>query len=175
MNKSDSIYQYVIAIALVVFGVFMRLSEHPYNFTPILAISLFTGICFYDRKYLLAIPLLMMFISDYFLGFHSLIPWVYAPLIICLFIGIAVRRYLNGYIVLYSSVLCSVIFFVISNFGVWIVGYPQTFEGFVSCYTMALPFFKNTLIGTVVYSYLFLYIYSFLTTRTLVLKKVINQ
>ena len=175
MNKSDSIYPYIVAIALVVFGVVMRLSEHPYNFTPILAISLFTGICFYNRKYLLTVPLLMMFISDYFLGFHSLILWVYAPLLICLLIGIAARQYLSGYTVLYSSVLCSVIFFLVSNFGVWIIGYPKTFEGFISCYIMALPFFKNTLIGTVMYSYVFLYAYSFLTTRTLVLKKVVNQ
>ena len=176
MNKSDSIYPYVVAITLVVFGIVMRLSEHPYNFTPILAISLFSGICFYNRKYLLTVPLLMMFVSDYFLGFHGSIHyWVYAPIAICLFVGIAVRNSLSGYAVLYSSVLCSVIFFIISNFGVWIIGYPKTFEGFISCYIMALPFFKNTLIGTVVYSYLFLYVYSFLTTRTLVLKKVTNQ
>ena len=175
MNKSDSIYPYVVAFILVVFGVVMRLSEHPFNFTPVLAICMFSGICFYNRKYLLAVPLIMMLVSDYFIGFHGLIPWIYAPLAVCLFVGVAVRKSLNGYTVLYSSILCSIIFFLVSNFGVWIVGYPKTFEGFISCYIMALPFFKNTLIGTVAYSYVFLYLYSLLTTRTLVLKKIINQ
>ena len=175
MNKSDSMYPYVVAFALIVFGVVMRLSDHPSNFTPVLAICLFSGICFYSRKYLLAVPLVLMLISDYFLGLHGLMPWIYAPLAVCLFIGIAVRESLSGYTVLYSSILCSVIFFLVSNFGVWIVGYPKTFEGLVSCYVVALPFFKNTLIGTVMYSYVFLYLYSLLTTRTLVLKKIINQ
>ena len=48
----------------------------------------------------------------------------------------------------------SVLFFVVTNFAVWIMWdyYPNTLEGLIMCYTMAIPFFQNTLLGTVVYT-----------------------
>ena len=51
-----------------------------------------------------------------------------------------------------NIVLSSVIFFIVSNFGVWILGYPKTWEGFIKCYTVAIPFFRNSLAGDLVYS-----------------------
>ena len=56
-----------------------------------------------------------------------------------------------------NVVFGSLIFYIISNFGVWMSGliYPQTFEGLLACYIAAIPFYKNTIIGTIIYSGLF--------------------
>ena len=63
------------------------------------------------------------------------------------------------------SVLSSVVFFVVSNFGVWVMGgYTYDFSGFVACYVMAVPFFKNTLLSTVIFSLLFHYSFKFLSS-----------
>jgi hypothetical protein len=52
--------------------------------------------------------------------------------------------------------LASFSFFALSNFGVWWSWYPHTLEGLLTCYTLALPFYQNTLIGDVVFGYGFL-------------------
>ena len=44
-------------------------------------------------------------------------------------------------------------FFLITNFGVFLLGYPHTIEGLISCYVLALPFFVNTIIGDFLFTY----------------------
>ena len=89
-----------------------------------------------------------MLISDYFIGYHSVIMYVYISLLIIFFIGkyLIKENSFNSTMVL--SLSSAIIFFIISNFGVWIVGYPKTISGFIACYVAALPFLSNTLIST---------------------------
>jgi hypothetical protein len=58
--------------------------------------------------------------------------------------------------VLGTALLSSILFFVITNFGVWLTGggwfYPRTWQGLVECYVMAIPFFRNTLAGDLVFT-----------------------
>ena len=56
-----------------------------------------------------------------------------------------------------SVLLSSTIFFLISNFGVWLLYYPISTEGLAQCYTLALPFFLNTVLGDLVYGALLIY------------------
>ena len=147
---------YLLFILLTFFAAFSRLAPHPPNFTPILSIALFCGISFKSR-YIFLIPLFSMLISDYFIGYHSVIMYVYISLLIIFFMGkyLIKEKSFNSTMVL--SLSSAIIFFIISNFGVWIVGYPKTMSGFVACYVAALPFLSNTLISTLLFSSVFHY------------------
>ena len=151
---------YLLFILLTFFAAFSRLAPHPPNFTPILSIALFCGISF-RNKYIFLIPLFSMLISDYFIGYHSVIMYVYVSLLIIFFIGkyLIKENSFNSTMVL--SLSSAIIFFIISNFGVWIVGYPKTISGFIACYVAALPFLSNTLISTLLFSSVFHYCQSF--------------
>lgn len=151
---------YLLFILLTFFAAFSRLAPHPPNFTPILSIALFCGISF-RSKYIFLIPLFSMLISDYFIGYHSVIMYVYISLLIIFFIGkyLIKENSFNSTMVL--SLSSAIIFFIISNFGVWIVGYPKTISGFIACYVAALPFLSNTLISTLLFSSVFHYCQSF--------------
>ena len=151
---------YLLFILLTFFAAFSRLAPHPPNFTPILSIALFCGISF-RGKYIFLIPLFSMLISDYFIGYHSVIMYVYISLLIIFFIGkyLIKENSFNSTMVL--SLSSAIIFFIISNFGVWIVGYPKTISGFIACYVAALPFLSNTLISTLLFSSVFHYCQSF--------------
>ncbi len=151
---------YLLFILLTFFAAFSRLAPHPPNFTPILSIALFCGISF-RSKYIFLIPLFSMLISDYFIGYHSMIMYVYVSLLIIFFIGkyLIKENSFNSTMVL--SLSSAIIFFIISNFGVWIVGYPKNISGFIACYVAALPFLSNTLISTLLFSSVFHYCQSF--------------
>ena len=71
----------LLIIILTLFAIFSRLIPHPPNFTPLLAIALYSGISF-KNKTLFVIPLVAMIVSDVFLGYHSSILWVYLSLLI---------------------------------------------------------------------------------------------
>ena len=100
-------------------------------------------------------------LTDFFIGYHSVIMFVYVSLLIIFLLGkyLAKENSYNSTIVLsLSSVF---IFFAISNFGVWLIGYPKTISGFIACYVAALPFLLNTLISTLIFSSVFHYCKSF--------------
>mgnify|MGYP006079419991 FL=1 len=102
-----------------------------------------------------------MLISDFFIGYHSVIMYVYISLLIIFLLGkyLAKESSFNSSMVL--SLSSVIVFFVVSNFGVWIVGYPKTISGLATCYIAALPFLSNTLISTLLFSSVFHYCQSF--------------
>lgn len=132
----------LIIILMILLAVATRLLPHPPNVAPITGIALFAAHRFNDKKLAFILPILCMIITDAVLGFHSVIPFVYLAIIGISFIGIFSNK-INTITIFKSSLL----FFFISNFGVWLLGYPNTISGFLTCYTMALPFFINTIIG----------------------------
>lgn len=142
-------------VASVIFvGAFFRLLPHPPNFTPIAAMALFGGAYLDNKKLSFILPLSMMFLSDLILGFHVLMPVVYLAFIMTVFLGIQLRRNLNSKSVLLGAIASSVLFFVITNLGVWVMGtlYPRTFGGLIDCYVMAIPFFRNAILGDMIYA-----------------------
>ena len=145
------------------FGIFIvlaatRFIPHPPNFTSLIAISFFIPAQF-GRKYLLAV-LISFFITDLFIGIHNTLIFTYGSV---LFIGI-LSKYLNKNISyrFLGTLISAVIFFVVSNFGVWLIGglYSHSIEGLMQCYIMAIPFFAQTLVSTIIYISLFEILYS---------------
>ena len=144
----------LILIAIILFAAFSRLIPHPPNFTPIIAMGLFASAYIKDKRIALLIPLLAMLLADTFLGFYGIIYWVYGSLIIISCIGILLKNRTNLMNCTTAALGSSLIFFLITNFGVWFMGgfYEKSLMGFLTCYAMALPFFLNTLAGSIFYS-----------------------
>lgn len=148
---------------IILLAVVARLIPHAPNFAPIGGLALFSGANF-KNKIALLIPLSTMFISDIFLGFHSTIPYVYISFIIIALIGNLIKNNKWQSLVL-ASLTSSVLFFLITNFGVWASFnmYPKTIDGLIQSYVMGLPFFRNTIISDLFYSFSFFYGYKFLS------------
>lgn len=131
-----------------------RLIPHPPNFTPIIAMAIFVPYMIKDQYMAIALPLLAMFISDLFIGLHQYMIWVYGSIMLCTLLSMATVKIKKHTHLALMTLLSSVVFYLITNFGVWLTWdyYPKTIDGLIACYTMAIPFFKNTLFGTITYT-----------------------
>ncbi len=147
--------KYIIPTLLIILGLSARLLPHPANFAPIGAIALFAAL-YLPKKYALIIPLIAMFISDIFIGFYSLpiMLSVYIGFTIMSLIGLLVKKNKKFSTILGGTLVGSILFFLLTNFAVWTFGtmYSHTFSGLIQSYTMAIPFFKNSLLGDLFYS-----------------------
>jgi hypothetical protein len=142
---------FLVAVILILFAAFSRLIPHPANFTPIAAIALFSG-AYLGKKYFLVIPVAAMLIGDIFLGFHPMMIWVYGSFIVIALIGLWLKSHKNVGYILGTTLVSSIIFFIITNFGVWVAGfYEYSLRGLIECYTMAIPFFRNSIAGDLIY------------------------
>jgi hypothetical protein len=142
---------FLVAVLLIAFAALSRFVPHPANFTPIAAMALFGGV-YFDKRYAFVIPMAAMLVSDYFLGFHNVLPYVYGSFVLTGLIGIWLKGHKSVGWIVGASLSSSVLFFVITNFGVWMTGgYPQNSAGLVECYVAAIPFFRNTLLGDLLY------------------------
>lgn len=162
LNKKGKFIEIFIAIALVLIGVSLRLLPHPPNFAPIAAIALFGGV-YLSRRTAFILPLAAMVISDIFIGYYEfgLMTAVYGSFLLCVFLGFWLKKHKKWYTVGGSAILTAIIFFLITNFAVWAFTswYPKTLLGLWQSYLMALPFFRNTLMGDLFYVTLFFGVY----------------
>lgn len=146
----------LLSIIIVAIGVFSRLIPHAPNIVPIGALMLFGGA--YLPKKLLWLPLLALFISDYFIGFYGIdMLYVYGSFALTGLIGLWLRSRKRPLFVISGALSSSILFFLITNFGVWAPPnnwYPHNFAGLIQSYTMAIPFFRNSLIGDLGYTIL---------------------
>ena len=126
-------------IGIIIVAILSRLIPHPPNFTPVTAVALFSIINFKNKYIAISIPIICLFVSDLILGISLINLFVYFSFILISGIG-----YLLGKINLKSILLSSLIFFIVTNFGVWLIGYPNTLEGFIACYVAAIPFFTSS-------------------------------
>ena len=140
-------------LILITILAFSRLIPHPPNFTPLLGMAVFSGVIF-DRKILaFVVPLVAMLLSDLVIGFHSSMPIIYFAIMLNVGVGfllVSKFSYLKSILALVSGAF---IFFIVTNFVVWLGSgmYSQDLNGLISCYIMALPFFQNTLLSSLVY------------------------
>ncbi len=143
----------MLAVLILVFGVVSRLIVHLPNFTPVIALALFGGV-YLKKQQAVILPVLMMVIADLFIGIDATFPFTWGSMALIALIGLWVRKNKSFATVAGSSLLSSVLFFLVTNFGVWLVQnmYPRTFAGLIECYMMAIPFFGPTLVSTVVYT-----------------------
>lgn len=145
----------LLAILSAIFvAAVLRLVPHPPNFTPIGAMALFGGAYFGRRALAFAAPLAALLLSDAIIGFHSGMAFVYASVALIVLIGWAVQTRMTPFRIGAAAVLSSLLFFIVTNFGVWLSGgmYPQTLAGLMACFVAAIPFFQNTLAGDLVFA-----------------------
>ncbi|MBI3324323.1 MAG: hypothetical protein HYZ92_03490 [Candidatus Omnitrophica bacterium] len=145
-----------LAVALLIFGVAARLLPHPPNATPVAAIALFGGATL-PRRLAWWLPLAVMVLSDLVIGLHDVILFTWGGFVLTSLLGLWLRRRSGLGRIAASAVAGSLLFFMLTNFGVWLLGdagrmYPKTLDGLWQCYAAALPFYRNTLLGDLAWS-----------------------
>ncbi len=144
-----------------------RLVPHPPNFTSLLALSFYIPAIF-GRKFIPSI-MLSFLLTDLLIGFHNTTFFTWGSV---LAIGLISKFFSNKiFLRLLGAIFGAVIFFIITNFGVWIVGgYEANIQGLFTSYTMAIPFFAYSLISTLIFSSIF----ETIIARKFLLKKIFN-
>ncbi len=149
--------QPLIVIALLILAAACsRLIPHPPNFAPIASLAIFGGAVISNKKYALLLPIGALLLSDILFelftttqGFYDISQsFVYAAFFIITFLASKIKK-VNAVNILFACLWSGAIFFILSNFGVWLTGafYPKTFNGLMQCYAAAIPFYKNELFG----------------------------
>ena len=173
-NLLNILKKEIFPISLIIILAFARLIPHPPNFTPIIAVAIISGYFFKNFNLSVLILLAAMLISDLFIGFYENIIFVYLSLIFITFIFHKISSNINFKNLFIYGFAGSVIFFVVSNFGVWALGSPGVYDiaydkslsGLIQCYILAIPFFGNTFISTLIFSYPAIFLYKSLTARS---------
>ncbi len=139
---------WILTIMIIVTAL-SRLLPHPPNFTPIAAIALFGAAYFKNKKMAFIIPITAMFVSDLIIGMHNTLLFVYLAFVLVGVLGFQLRGRVKTINVIGSSLAASVVFFLITNFGSWLAYdmYSKDLAGLLNCYTAAIPFFRNTVLG----------------------------
>jgi hypothetical protein len=152
-EKADLLYRTLLALVMIAIAAALRIAPHPWNFTPVGATALFSGAVLKDRRLAFLFPLLALFAGDVFIGFHKLIPVVYASFLINVAIGFWLRDHRTVGRISLATVLGAVQFFIVVDLGVWAFEstYPHTREGLVACYVAAVPFLWNMLASDALY------------------------
>lgn len=166
MNKYFTPRNIFIASALFV-AITGRLIPHAPNFTPVAAMALFGGATLSNKRLAFILPIIAMFISDLIIGFHSTMWAVYLAFAITVFIGTKINGNIKPLSVISASVASSALFFIITNFAVWLGStfYPQNIGGLIECYIAAIPFFNNGLVGDLFYSGILFTVFSLVGQR----------
>lgn len=147
--------RFYVLVGIVLLAAGMRIIPHPPNITPIAAIAIFGGAYFVNTVAAFGVPLAAMVLSDLFLGgFDATTPFIYASFAASVGLGLWIRQRQSWSRIVAATLVSSTLFFVVSNFGVWLVGglYSRTAEGIVACYVAAIPFFRQTLLGDLFYA-----------------------
>tara|TARA_B100000686_G_scaffold337693_1_gene409153 strand:+ start:966 stop:1502 length:537 start_codon:yes stop_codon:yes gene_type:complete len=163
--------QFGVIVVLILLATLSRLIEHPLNFVPISAIILFGAAHFKEKWQVFLIPLFATLISDILISGWYFNIWIYMSYFLILLFGVKLySKKISVSNMLGGAVGASLIFFIISNFGAWLTMYPFTFEGFLSCYIQAIPFYHNTLGSNLFYAAILFGSYDILQTKFTVLK-----
>ena len=162
-SKINSSFTYLVILAiLIALGIAGRLLPHPPNFTPMAAIALFSGFIFMKRYMAILAVVVTMLLTDYF-AFGFLSPewfasksmWVvYLSLLFPIVFKSFLQKKLGLLRITGAALTSSMVFFLATNFAVWAFSpmYEKTWSGLVLCYTMAIPFFQNTVAGDLIWS-----------------------
>lgn len=167
MKSTKINLRFGIITLMILLAAMSRLIPHPANFAPIGGMALF-GAAYFSKKYwAFIIPIVSMWISDlvlnnvvysqyfdHFVWFYSGSIFTYGAFALITLMGLFTLKKVKVNNVVLSALSASILFFVVSNFGVWVSSgmYPHTFSGLMTCYAAGIPFFGNTLLGDMVYS-----------------------
>ena len=155
MNEKQVLWMKTgIAAVLVLLAAALRILPHPWNFTPIGAMALFSGSAFRERWLRFIFPLLALFAGDAVVGFHRLMPVVYLSFLASVVIGMWIGEERNVLRIAGGTVLGATQFFLVTNFAVWVVftTYPKSAAGLIACYAAGIPLYWNSLAGDAFYA-----------------------
>lgn len=151
----NNMWRWSFLINMLAIAIIGRLLPHPPDFSPIPALCLLLSQT-YSKKISVFLMLSTIFISDILLAVINGYPWIggwafftYSGYIICI---LAIRKTNSAWFSLFAMTL---LFWVWSNFGVWITNFPYTLNGVISCYLLALPFLANSIVGGIVWYVVF--------------------
>jgi hypothetical protein len=152
-DRNALFFRTILALALIVLAAVLRIVPHPWNFAPIGAIALFSGAMIPDKRLALFFPLLTLVAGDLFIGFHKLIPLVYASTLVSVVLGYLLRDRKTLGCIAGVTMLGAIQFFLVTNFGVWLLlgTFPKSAAGLVACYIAGAPLFWNTLASDALY------------------------
>ena len=158
--------RHILIVIIILIGAFSRIIPHPPNFTAIGAISILGGVYFGKNYLAFLVPIISMLISDFVLGFNMALS-VYLSFLIMIPLGIGIKNKLSKLSVIKASIYASIVFFLITNFSVWIFStvYPNNIYGLLICYYAGIPFFFNTLLGNIFFSFSLFGIYEIVSKR----------
>jgi hypothetical protein len=147
--------EFAVIFSMIILAVASRLLPHPPNFAPITGIALFAASKLNKKILAFLLPLFCLFITDLILGLGWINLFVYGAFGMISFIGMRIQK-----VSLLTVIRSSLLFFIVSNLGVWLLYYPLTLEGLLTCFTLAIPFFGNTITGDLVYTAVLFYGFS---------------
>ena len=145
--------RFLLLVTLVALPAILRLVPHAWNFAPAGAFAIFAGAKLGSWKKATILTLLSMVVADLILGLHWTMPFVYACLLFNVWMGWQMRNRVRPLTLVGSTLLTSIVFFIVTNFGAWIeLGiryqtYPLNFAGLMQCYAAGVPFFRDTLVS----------------------------
>ena len=175
LNKTAIWYLIILIIAAAIFRV---IPDRPFGFAPHIAMALFGGAVIKDRKWAFALPLFSMFVSDALYeilyqnglttikGFYSgqwLDYLVFASIVI---VGFFMKRITVVNVFVYS-LIAPTWFFLLSNFTVWLGAktIPQTMAGLMETYALGVPFYRWSIVATILFSAFFFGAYYLLNKK----------
>jgi hypothetical protein len=153
-EKAALLLRGAVIVSLIVLSAVLRILPHPWNFTPVGAMALFSGAMFRNRWIAFLLPLASLLSGDIFVGFHKLMIAVYASFALSVAIGRWLGENRSVTRIGGAVFLGALQFFVATNFAMWAVGgfYPKTAAGLASCLVAGVPYFWNTLAGDALYA-----------------------
>jgi|TARA_B100001123_G_C15211957_1_gene987659 hypothetical protein len=146
----------IFPIGVILVLALSRLIPHPPNFTPLIAAAIMSSFFFRNIYLSLLVLFISLLVADAVIGFYQNMIFVYLSLFLVAFVSFKITENITYKNLIFISFLGSFIFYLFSNFGVWLFGilYEKNINGLINCYILALPFFKNTLLSTIMFSYI---------------------
>lgn len=153
-------------VVFITIAILTRILPHAPNFTAVGAMVIFSSILM-PFEYSFMTVMTTLVISDYFIGFYPILPWVYGSYLLIMILTLVIKKTFNYKRIIVLSLSSSILFYVITNCGVWVTTsmYPKTLSGLIECYYMAIPFFRNSLLGDIIYSSIFYGVYYILKSK----------
>jgi hypothetical protein len=150
--RSKALQMLIVAL-LVLLGMSVRVMPHPANVAPLMAIALYSSVML-PRRIAPWVPVGAAVLSDSVLGFYDIMPVVWACYALVAYTGVHYMRragVVQGIVLTCSA---SLLFFVVTNFAVWLSSgmYAHTISGLVTCYGIAVPFFRASIFGDLLYT-----------------------
>ena len=171
----------LLILVMILLAALSRLIPHPSNFTAIGAMTLF-GSAYYSKKYFAFLaPLIAMWLSDLainnviyaeyyenFVWFQSFQLYSFLSITLIAILGFVLFKKVSIKNIAIGTLLAPTLFFIVSNFGSWMSPmalFPKTFDGLIQTYAAGIPFYRNNIMGTMVFSIVMFGVYYLITQK----------